>query len=659
MEMLNINGISCNVSGFKIASIKTNDHHAKYTITDNAPIYWTNEQIISNELRTVDLYPQCISMDGTNIVLEFANDADFVCIKKIISEYYPNMRGYFSCESWCNIFKITYPSANGQNTQINQLLENCGTIISKPKRVDGNRYSVYFCINDGARVGAWLNDIYLSDYLNERLQISLFVNTDAIPHASTFDYLFETVNEYIDRLFESKIRITYNNKIKFKCCDIGLQLQAKAAINHISQPMVLKSDSESIECLLGEELYNDHFNSPILDSLHNKYGKIVIKRSTGQIFIYGMPSDRTKIYDSIFKYFVCPTNKVSTHKIPIFSHSNIIASYVKNIEPFINSYNCTCSCTGTYLTIKTTGGNIERTSNIMQAIVTNIINNEPIDASQQIVAEKCTLCFNDVDDKVDLATCNCVYCKNCFRQLLFSQQTKCASCQALINLADLKFVNDLEISRIFTPILEQFLSTNKQYVRCLTPECASIYNNTGCKFLYCSTCSHVYCLECQSDYYGPLISHDGLSCDAYRKKSKIDTKSIEWLNKHTQKCPHCNSIIQRVDGCLHITCRQCKYEFCWSCLGKWSDIKHGFYDCTHTRTCTTESKSELEHEASEETRSESEDYNTSGDDNDNSDDNDDNDDNDNVTDNTNLSTLNFLLRLQTMKNFLDAMDEVD
>ena len=37
--------------------------------------------------------------------------------------------------------------------------------------------------------------------------------------------------------------------------------------------------------------------------------------------------------------------------------------------------------------------------------------------------------------------------------------------------------------------------------------------------------------------------------------------------------PHCNNEycaqpIQRTDGCNHMTCSRCRYEFCWTCLGQ-------------------------------------------------------------------------------------------
>jgi hypothetical protein len=40
-----------------------------------------------------------------------------------------------------------------------------------------------------------------------------------------------------------------------------------------------------------------------------------------------------------------------------------------------------------------------------------------------------------------------------------------------------------------------------------------------------------------------------------------------------KKCPSCHVKILKNGGCNHMTCRQCKYEWCWVCLEKW-DSSH-------------------------------------------------------------------------------------
>lgn len=68
-------------------------------------------------------------------------------------------------------------------------------------------------------------------------------------------------------------------------------------------------------------------------------------------------------------------------------------------------------------------------------------------------------------------------------------------------------------------------------------------------------CERVYCLNCGN------FAHPGELCPPPRE-------TIQWLDKHTKKCPNCAEPIEKNGGCKHMTCRSCRYEFCWECLGK-------------------------------------------------------------------------------------------
>lgn len=39
---------------------------------------------------------------------------------------------------------------------------------------------------------------------------------------------------------------------------------------------------------------------------------------------------------------------------------------------------------------------------------------------------------------------------------------------------------------------------------------------------------------------------------------------------HFRRCPKCKSLIERSEGCKHMTCR-CKYEFCHQCGSRWKN----------------------------------------------------------------------------------------
>jgi len=50
-----------------------------------------------------------------------------------------------------------------------------------------------------------------------------------------------------------------------------------------------------------------------------------------------------------------------------------------------------------------------------------------------------------------------------------------------------------------------------------------------------------------------------------KKKSKTDIKSEKKQVRSGKKCPCCGVFINKFDGCNHITCVYCKFEWCWIC----------------------------------------------------------------------------------------------
>ncbi|ESR41949.1 hypothetical protein CICLE_v10013647mg, partial [Citrus x clementina] len=61
---------------------------------------------------------------------------------------------------------------------------------------------------------------------------------------------------------------------------------------------------------------------------------------------------------------------------------------------------------------------------------------------------------------------------------------------------------------------------------------------------------------------------------------------------NSKPCPRCKRPIEKNQGCMHMTCTPpCKFEFCWLCLGQWSDHGErtgGFYACNRYETAKQE-----------------------------------------------------------------------
>ena len=65
-------------------------------------------------------------------------------------------------------------------------------------------------------------------------------------------------------------------------------------------------------------------------------------------------------------------------------------------------------------------------------------------------------------------------------------------------------------------------------------------------------------------------------------KNSAESENLNWILAHTKQCPKCKRPIEKNQGCMHMTCSQCRHEFCWLCQGAWTDHGErtgGFYAC--------------------------------------------------------------------------------
>ena len=70
--------------------------------------------------------------------------------------------------------------------------------------------------------------------------------------------------------------------------------------------------------------------------------------------------------------------------------------------------------------------------------------------------------------------------------------------------------------------------------------------------------------------------HTGITCDEYDEFLEEDMegefRSEYWKECYTKPCPNCGISIEKSDGCDHMTCAYCYYEFCWICLADYGRI---------------------------------------------------------------------------------------
>lgn len=110
----------------------------------------------------------------------------------------------------------------------------------------------------------------------------------------------------------------------------------------------------------------------------------------------------------------------------------------------------------------------------------------------------------------------------------------------------------------------------------------------------CEACGFEMCLRHQ------MAWHDNLTCAGYDRLSSPPPPSSSssspsssgspssssssalsesalskaWIDANTKRCPgkRCGIPVEKNEGCFHMTCRSCAFQFCWECLAPWSDV---------------------------------------------------------------------------------------
>ena len=198
-----------------------------------------------------------------------------------------------------------------------------------------------------------------------------------------------------------------------------------------------------------------------------------------------------------------------------------------------------------------------------------------------ILNNACSVCFEDIKEeeerKLNSLPCGHLCCKSCwtnyFKTLITDakvEEIKCVEhdCKQIIPEDfifkyinnDKKLISKYNKFKIRAEILKD---PNKK--QCPKPDCQSyLEKNQNTKYVKCKK-GHEYCFECLRPPHGKS------SCEQLMEKDFLKWKK----NRIVKKCPRCKIFTEKNEGCNHMTCPSCKYQWCWLCLGKYS---YGHYD---------------------------------------------------------------------------------
>ncbi|KAG2035546.1 hypothetical protein BDR03DRAFT_1012406 [Suillus americanus] len=199
--------------------------------------------------------------------------------------------------------------------------------------------------------------------------------------------------------------------------------------------------------------------------------------------------------------------------------------------------------------------------------------------------QSCPICYDNISSPLHLG-CGHVYCSPCMRHFLTSALDSgqfpltCmgdeTQCKVPIPIPTIQqFLPQTSFNRLLEVVFNAHISRHPQEFKyCKTPDCNQIYRSTDPNTTavgQCPSCFSNICTSCHDDV------HDGMSCAENKQQAgrvaEEERETEAWLAAHggrVKKCPTCQALIEKVDGCNHMTCTLCNSHICWRCMGVFS-----------------------------------------------------------------------------------------
>uniref|UniRef100_A0A0D9W6L3 RBR-type E3 ubiquitin transferase n=1 Tax=Leersia perrieri TaxID=77586 RepID=A0A0D9W6L3_9ORYZ len=206
----------------------------------------------------------------------------------------------------------------------------------------------------------------------------------------------------------------------------------------------------------------------------------------------------------------------------------------------------------------------------------------------------CGICFESCPrTSMSAAACGHPFCSVCWRGYISTSindgpgclMLRCPdpSCTAAVGQDMIDSLADDEDREKYGRYLRRsYIEDNRKTKWCPAPGCeyAVEFVMGGGSYDVNCDCSYGFCWNCTEEAHRPV---DCATVSKWILKNSAESENMNWILANSKPCPKCKRPIEKNQGCMHITCTPpCKFEFCWLCLGPWSEHGErtgGFYAC--------------------------------------------------------------------------------
>ena len=200
------------------------------------------------------------------------------------------------------------------------------------------------------------------------------------------------------------------------------------------------------------------------------------------------------------------------------------------------------------------------------------------------IFDECGVCYEEInndDITLNLIPCGHLFCSNCWFNYLKTliseakvENIKCMNhfCKEIISedfiLKHISANEDLmEKYEKFKKRAEIINDKNKKL--CPKPDCDSfLEKSNSSKYVKCEK-GHEYCFECLRPPHGDKL------CSEIEEKQFMKWKK----DKRVKRCPKCQIYTEKNEGCNHMTCTNCQYQWCWLCEEEYNYEHYKFGKC--------------------------------------------------------------------------------
>lgn len=192
----------------------------------------------------------------------------------------------------------------------------------------------------------------------------------------------------------------------------------------------------------------------------------------------------------------------------------------------------------------------------------------------------CQICLENCPDSdgFSLSECGHRFCRDCLSSYLEVKIREAAvsellcpflpdsdvpvaggddGCQAQIGDADVRSIVTQELQ----DRLDRFREIKADPAARECPQCSTLVLGGSARRprLVCSCCTAEFC-------FLHAGAHPGQTCRQYEQSRRVDERLARaYVSATSRPCPGCRKPIEKNGGCNHMTCPDCRTDFCWLC----------------------------------------------------------------------------------------------